>query len=185
MTAMTGKSVLFPIVLALLLAFALFEVVHLVAPAGSASSWLPLGTATDPSDLVSHPIPRLMSEAETNFRHLIAKQSSSLSAAVAEYRRRYKRSPPKGFDDWYAFAKDNDVKIIDEYDGMVNDLTPFWDLSGEEIRRRVLQVCHGIFRVRQLVNHFPADWAVAIHRSCEAREWQIGDAEHSEEVQRF
>jgi hypothetical protein len=81
-----------------------------------------------------------MDEAEANFRQLIMRQSSSLEAAVAEYRRRYKRDPPKGFDDWYAFAMENDAKIIDEYDGMVNDFAPFWDLSGEEIRRRALQV---------------------------------------------
>lgn len=81
-----------------------------------------------------------MSEAEANYRQLIARQSGSLKAAVVEYRRRYKRNPPKGFDDWYAFAKENNVKMIDEYDGMINDFAPFWDLSGEEIRRRALQV---------------------------------------------
>ena len=107
-----------------------------------------------------------MSEAETNFRQLISKQSSSLEAAVAEYRRRYKRDPPKGFDDWYAFAKDNDVKIIDEYDGMVNDFAPFWDLSGEEIRRRAMQVCPPpiMFLAHpQIIDHIPAGWTAAIH----------------------
>lgn len=89
---------------------------------------------------LTHPIPKLIANAEANYRRLLARQSQSLRNAVAEYRRRYKRDPPKGFDEWYAFAKDNNVKIIDEYNGMVDDLAPFWDLSGEEIRRRVLQV---------------------------------------------
>lgn len=89
---------------------------------------------------IIHPIPKLMSDARTKYKALLARQSRSLSEAVAEYRRRYKRDPPKGFDDWYAFAIANKVKIIDEYDGMADDLEPFWDLSGEEIRRRVHQV---------------------------------------------
>lgn len=81
-----------------------------------------------------------MADAAAKYHALLSRQSRSLSSAVAEYRRKYKRDPPKGFDDWYAFAKANKVKFIDEYDGMVEDLAPFWDLSGEEIRRRVLQV---------------------------------------------
>lgn len=52
--------------------------------------------------------------------------------------------PPKGFDDWFAFAQANDVKIIDEYDSLVNDLAPFWNLPGEEVRRRAQQVSRPI-----------------------------------------
>ncbi|KAF8582381.1 glycosyltransferase family 90 protein [Ramaria rubella] len=105
-------------VFAILLVVALFETIH--------SS--------------SHPIPKLMSDAESNFEQLISGQSASLDAAVREYRRRYKRNPPKGFNDWFAFAQENDVKIIDEYDSMINDLSPFWDFSGAEFRRRAQQV---------------------------------------------
>jgi hypothetical protein len=83
-----------------------------------------------------------MSDARAKYNALLARQSRSFSEAVAGYRRRYKRDPPKGFDDWYAFAKANNVKMIDEYDGMMEDLEPFWDLSGEEIRRRVHQVSY-------------------------------------------
>jgi len=81
-----------------------------------------------------------MADAEDKYRRLLGRQSRSFPEAVSEYRRRYNRDPPRGFDDWYAFAMANNVKIIDEYDGMVDDLAPFWILSGEEIRRRVLQV---------------------------------------------
>ncbi|KAF8513209.1 hypothetical protein JB92DRAFT_3083224 [Gautieria morchelliformis] len=81
-----------------------------------------------------------MKDAAAKYHALLTRQSRSLREAVAEYRRRYKRDPPKGFDDWYAFAKANKVKMIDEYDGMADDLAPFWHLPGEEIRRRVLQV---------------------------------------------
>ena len=40
------------------------------------------------------------------------------------------------------FAQKNEVKMIDEYDGLVKDLEPFWALSGEELRRRSEQVGH-------------------------------------------
>jgi len=40
------------------------------------------------------------------------------------------------------FAQKNEVKMIDEYDGLVKDLEPFWALSGEELRRCSEQVGH-------------------------------------------
>ena len=84
-------------------------------------------------------------DAEVKFRRLIGKQSTTLRTAVAEYKRRYNRKPPRGFDEWFAFAQANDVKIIDEYDGLVRDLAPFWNLPGEEIRRRAQQVSSALF----------------------------------------
>jgi hypothetical protein len=84
-----------------------------------------------------------MAYAEDNFRDLLSRQSRTLSAAVREYKRRYHRDPPKGFDDWWRFAKKNNVKMVDEYDGLIEDFAPFWTISGEELRRRAAQVsCH-------------------------------------------
>ena len=90
--------------------------------------------------IAEHPIPKLMADAEVNFRKLLSRQSRTLSAAVREYKRRYNRDPPKGFDEWWKFAKDNNVKMIDEYDGLVEDLAPFWEISGEELRNRAVEV---------------------------------------------
>ena len=45
---------------------------------------------------------------------LIARQSKTLEEAVENYRLRYGRNPPKGFDKWFNWAKENDVKIIDD-----------------------------------------------------------------------
>ena len=87
-----------------------------------------------------HPIPKLMSNAEDNFRRLLSKQSRTLKAAVREYKTRYRRDPPKGFDDWWKFAQENNVKLVDEFDGLVEDFAPFWKLSGLEVRRRAIQV---------------------------------------------
>ena len=92
------------------------------------------------SKTVIHPIPKLMIEAQAKFRKMIKGQSKTLADAVKEYKRRYGRNPPKGFDEWFEFAKENGAKIIDEYDQVVRDLEPFWGMSGEELRRRALQV---------------------------------------------
>ncbi|TDL27904.1 glycosyltransferase family 90 protein [Rickenella mellea] len=89
---------------------------------------------------IPHPIPVLMAEAEDKYRDLLAKQSKTLADAVNEYRRRYKREPPKGFGDWWKFAVEHKAKMVDEYDGLLEDLAPFWEMPGEELRRRALQV---------------------------------------------
>ncbi|KAJ3529081.1 hypothetical protein NMY22_g9144 [Coprinellus aureogranulatus] len=86
-----------------------------------------------------HPIPKLMEEAEQRFRKKLAGQSKTLKAAVQQYKKRYGRAPPKGFDDWWNFAMKNGVQMVDEYDGLMEDLKPFWELSGPELRRRASQ----------------------------------------------
>lgn len=83
-----------------------------------------------------HPIPQYMAEAETKFRNLLSRQSKTLADAVQEYKRRHNKDPPWGFDHWWQFAQDNDVLMIDEYDAVVEDLAPFWELPAEEVRRR-------------------------------------------------
>jgi len=81
-----------------------------------------------------------MADARLAFDQKIARQSKSLSAAVTEYNRRYGRNPPKGFDEWYEFAVANGATIIDEYDALAKSMEPFWLFSGEEVRRRCIQV---------------------------------------------
>ena len=88
-----------------------------------------------------HPIPKLMAEAETKFRNLLARQSKTLPQAVAEYRRRFGRDPPKGFDDWWKFIQDNGVLMVDEYNAIAEDLEPFWDLDPIEFKMRATLVC--------------------------------------------
>ncbi|KAF9043640.1 hypothetical protein BDZ89DRAFT_1059561 [Hymenopellis radicata] len=90
--------------------------------------------------ITHHPIPQLIEDAEAQFRAKLERQSTTLKAATAEYKRRYKRSPPKGFDQWWEFAQKNNHVMVDEYDGLSEDLEPFWALSGEEVRRRSMQV---------------------------------------------
>ncbi|KAJ3730871.1 glycosyltransferase family 90 protein [Lentinula guzmanii] len=83
-----------------------------------------------------------MSLAEQRFRTKLSRQSKTLAAAVAEYQRRYAMPPPKGFDKWWEFTQQYEVIMIDEYDGLMRDLQPFYDLKGGgvEIRRRIAAV---------------------------------------------
>lgn len=48
----------------------------------------------------AHPIFELIDQAERKWNQKIARASSSLDEAIREYRRRYRRNPPKGFDHW-------------------------------------------------------------------------------------
>jgi hypothetical protein len=103
--------------------------------------WIPSPflTAKKATPIV-HPIPKLMSDAQTKYKNLLDSQSKSLAQAVREYKSRYGRAPPKGFDDWWEFVKENGGRIVDEYDQLVSDLEPFWEIGGEEVRRRAFQV---------------------------------------------
>ena len=47
-----------------------------------------------------HPIFQLIRDAEIAWEAKRARASNTLDAAVAEYRRRYRRAPPLGFDKW-------------------------------------------------------------------------------------
>jgi hypothetical protein len=47
-----------------------------------------------------HPIFELIRKAETEWEEKLARASTTLDAAVVEYKRRYKRPPPLGFDKW-------------------------------------------------------------------------------------
>jgi hypothetical protein len=47
-----------------------------------------------------HPIYDLMARAERKWEEKLARQSKTLTEAVLEYKRRYQRDPPLGFDHW-------------------------------------------------------------------------------------
>lgn len=48
----------------------------------------------------AHPIFELILDAEAAWDAKLTRSSKTLAEAVAEYQRRYKRLPPRGFDDW-------------------------------------------------------------------------------------
>ena len=49
---------------------------------------------------IEHPIHELIRNATYQWDSLLARQSKTLGEAVSEYKRRYNRNPPRGFDDW-------------------------------------------------------------------------------------
>jgi hypothetical protein len=49
----------------------------------------------------SHPIYELIKEANIQWRRKVRRASTTLGAAVKEYKRRYHRAPPQGFNFWY------------------------------------------------------------------------------------
>ncbi|KAG6380428.1 glycosyltransferase family 90 protein [Boletus reticuloceps] len=104
------------------------------------SNWLSFSQNTD--TITNHPITTLMKDAKVAFTNRLAKQSKTLPEAVAEYKRRYGRDPPRGFDHWWEFAKERDFKLVDEFDAIDEDLAPFWTLSGEELRWRTYLLGH-------------------------------------------
>lgn len=44
--------------------------------------------------------------------------------------------PPPHFDKWFKFARDNGVKLVDEFDTIYDLITPFWGLKPKTIRAR-------------------------------------------------
>jgi hypothetical protein len=104
---------------------------------------VPMGPAPKPlqplqyTDTKSHPVDQLIRSSEKSWMQTLGSQSQTLEAAVAEYRRRYQIPPPPHFDKWFAFAKERNVQLIDEYDSIYHSLLPFWALSPATIRGRV------------------------------------------------
>lgn len=87
-----------------------------------------------------HPIPLLLSLGEKRWEELLRRQSRTLGEAVREYKRRYSRNPPKGFDIWWQKAQEYSLVLPDEYDRINLDLAPFFALPKEEMKRRMLMV---------------------------------------------
>jgi hypothetical protein len=57
----------------------------------------------DPESLV-HPIYQLIRDGREEWDHKVARQSRTLKDAVQEYRNRYGRQPPVGFDKWWDYV---------------------------------------------------------------------------------
>ena len=91
----------------------------------------------DVVNVSAHPIPGLVRNSQKEFNAALDSQSSTLAAAAQEYRARYGLPPPPHFDQWFEYAKDRDVKIIDNYDIVMDSIRPFWSLKPVKLRERV------------------------------------------------
>lgn len=82
-----------------------------------------------------HPIYELVKRAESQWKAKNVRSSKTLRQAVYEYKRRYNRSPPKGFDHWWNYVQEYDIKLPDEYDQIYNDLEPYWGMDPRELQK--------------------------------------------------
>ncbi|KAL2127733.1 hypothetical protein VTI74DRAFT_10250 [Chaetomium olivicolor] len=82
----------------------------------------------------AHPVDALARAATADFNALLARQSRTYTAAVAEYRRRYAIEPPPGFEGWYASTVALASPVIDEFDAIHEAIAPFLRMSGKEVR---------------------------------------------------
>ncbi|KAH0551759.1 hypothetical protein GP486_007022 [Trichoglossum hirsutum] len=97
----------------------------------------------------SHPIERLVLEAETAFEKLVSTRASDLKSAAAAYRSRRGRHPPPGFDAWFDYAQNHDSLVIEEFfDQIYHDINPLWALPPDQMRRDV-RASEDLVRVRK------------------------------------
>ena len=88
-----------------------------------------------------HPIMSQLVTAQRKWDQMLLGQSRTYDRAVRTYRSRYNRSPPAGFDRWYAFATyARNHTLVDEYDALMSDLAPFRQLGSAELRRRIAEL---------------------------------------------
>ncbi|KAG8881877.1 hypothetical protein FRB98_004070 [Tulasnella sp. 332] len=85
-----------------------------------------------------HPIYELTAKAEREWRAKHTKSSRTLQTAISEYKKRYGRSPPPGFDLWWDYVLTHRVMLPDEYDQIHRDMEPFWGIQPEELQARQL-----------------------------------------------
>lgn len=84
----------------------------------------------------NYPIFELIRSAKLSWDSKLKSQSKTLNQAILEYQRRYKRLPPKGFQEWFDWCLKNQVVLIDEYDRINEVIEPFWALPPHIIRNR-------------------------------------------------
>ncbi|KAK4046172.1 hypothetical protein OIV83_006281 [Microbotryomycetes sp. JL201] len=97
-----------------------------------------------------HPVAQLLRDAEQQHDRFRQAQPTTLDDARRVYAAKRARSPPPGYDEWFAAAKRLDACVIDGYDDMYDTLQPFWALSPRDIGRRMEQLAavRGMGRVR-------------------------------------
>lgn len=86
---------------------------------------------------IDHPIFSLIKNATLIWENKLKNQSTNLRSAKEEYERRYHRSPPRGFDEWWKWSTDKNVQLLDEYDSINRSIEPFFALPASLFRQRV------------------------------------------------
>ncbi|CAI7638061.1 unnamed protein product, partial [Penicillium pancosmium] len=110
----------------------------------------------------SHPIDALIQTADTYFQRLLKEEPPNLASATERYRARRGRHPPPGFAEWFEFAKSKNALVLEEFfDQIYHDLTPFWALDPQELRRQARSISTRIVvrgHVAKMVTDQPRSW---------------------------
>lgn len=98
--------------------------------------------ASHNSTVTYHPIDLLIYDAARHHSAYVNQTSASttLNEAVANYKERYNRYPPPGFEHWYEYATARNSVVIDDFDSIHRDLLPFNAVSPETIRERTFKL---------------------------------------------
>ena len=99
------------------------------------SSWTPKLPWND--SILKHPIEVLIDNAKKHQANIVESQSKTLFEAVSEYKNRYGRPPPRGFDSWYNIAKDQGLVIFDDHDLVTKSLEPYWSVAPKVLRASI------------------------------------------------
>ena len=121
---------------------------------------------SDPID--SHPISRLMADADRRWREYEDNRSLTFKETVSKYRRKYGRHPPPGFKEWYLRARALNVHNVDDFEQIMDDLRPFWGVEPSVLRTLTAHAWekddYGIsglnIRNHQIVNITKTSWRV-------------------------
>ncbi|OHW94816.1 glycosyltransferase family 90 protein [Colletotrichum incanum] len=89
-----------------------------------------------------HPVELFSRAASIKFENMLKSQSKNYTAARGEYERRYGLEPPPGFEAWYEFAVANQSPMIDDFDSIFDAVSPFLDITGEEIAKTIQDAYH-------------------------------------------
>ncbi|EGG11221.1 family 90 glycosyltransferase [Melampsora larici-populina 98AG31] len=88
------------------------------------------------SKFKSHPILSLIERSQKEWNEKLQRNSKSLAECITEYKRRYKRSPPYGFEKWWEYVIKSNVILKDEYDQIEKDLKPFLAIEPNDLNHR-------------------------------------------------
>lgn len=87
-----------------------------------------------------HPISHRLQVAAERWEAKISRQSKTYPDFVQEYIRRYDLPPPPGMEKWFERVTKDGHQLVDEYDGMMEELKPFRAMGRKEVLRRTLEI---------------------------------------------
>ncbi|KAK6499833.1 F-actin-capping protein subunit beta [Arthrobotrys musiformis] len=101
----------------------------------------------------------LFLDSYTEYRAFLNRQSGTYSDAVKNYKKRYNRSPPPGFEKWFQYAQSKGALVIDDYDVIEDSIAPYRNLPKADLVRRLkeLREYDPEYRVSEIIlkNGFP------------------------------